>query len=68
MIPKKRDGDVVEMGLGKAGLASMETLDDSLKDQDTVDRAPLKSNGDELKSELKDEKLAAEQKLAAEEE
>lgn len=69
MIPKKRGGDDVELGLGKAGLASMETLDDSLKDQDTVDRAPLKSNGaDELKSELKDEKLAAEQKLAAEEE
>lgn len=69
MIPKKRSGDDVELGLGKAGLASMETLDDSLKDQDTVDRAPLKSNGaDELKSELKDEKLAAEQKLAAEEE
>lgn len=69
MIPKKKSGDDVELGLGKAGLASMETLDDSLKDQDTVDRAPLKSNGsDELKSELKDEKLAAEQKLAAEEE
>ncbi|KAL7734027.1 hypothetical protein ACLKA6_011713 [Drosophila palustris] len=69
MMPKKKSGDDVELGLGKAGLASMETLDDSLKDQDTVDRAPLKSNGaDELKSELKDEKLAAEQKLAAEEE
>lgn len=69
MIPKKKNGDDVELGLGKAGLASMETLDDSLKDQDTVDRAPLKSNGsDELKSDLKDEKLAAEQKLAAEEE
>ncbi|XP_062129566.1 neurotactin [Drosophila sulfurigaster albostrigata] len=69
MLPKKKSGDDVELGLGKAGLASMETLDDSLKDQDTVDRAPLKSNGaDELKSELKDEKLAAEQKLAAEEE
>ncbi|XP_064539918.1 neurotactin [Drosophila montana] len=69
IMPKKRGGDDVEMGLGKAGLASMETLDDSLKDQDTVDRAPLKSNGaDELKSELKSEKLAAEQKLAAEEE
>lgn len=69
MIPKKKSGDDVELGLGKAGLASMETLDDSLKDQDTVDRAPLKSNGsDELKSVLKDEKLAAEEKLGAEEE
>ncbi|SPP87555.1 neurotactin [Drosophila guanche] len=71
MIPKQRkNGDDVEMGLGgKAGLASMETLDDSLKDQDTVDRAPVKNaNGtDDIKSELKDEKLAAEQKLAAEE-
>lgn len=69
MMPKKKAGDDVELGLGKAGLASMETLDDSLKDQDTVDRAPVKANGaDELKSELKDDKLAAEQKLAAEEE
>ncbi|KAH8302828.1 hypothetical protein KR044_011043 [Drosophila immigrans] len=69
MLPKKKSGDDVELGLGKAGLASMETLDDSLKDQDTVDRAPLKSNGaEDLKSELKDDKLAAEQKLAAEEE
>ncbi|KAH8368827.1 hypothetical protein KR200_003994 [Drosophila serrata] len=69
MIPKKKSNDDVELGLGKAGLASMETLDDSLKDQDTVDRAPAKTNGtDDLKSDLKDEKLAAEQKLAAEEE
>ncbi|EDV96394.1 neurotactin [Drosophila grimshawi] len=69
MMPRKKAGDDVELGLGKAGLASMETLDDSLKDQDTVDRAPLKTNGaDELKSDLKDDKLAAEQKLAAEEE
>ncbi|KAH8259681.1 hypothetical protein KR026_008731 [Drosophila bipectinata] len=69
MIPKKKNNDDVELGLGKAGLASMETLDDSLKDQDTVDRAPVKTNGtDEIKSDLKDEKLAAEQKLAAEEE
>ncbi|KAH8303584.1 hypothetical protein KR018_003990 [Drosophila ironensis] len=69
MIPKKKSNDDVELGLGKAGLASMETLDDSLKDQDTVDRAPVKTNGtDDIKSDLKDEKLAAEQKLAAEEE
>ncbi|XP_068150009.1 neurotactin [Drosophila tropicalis] len=73
MIPKKKSPDDVELGLGggnKAGLASMETLDDSLKDQDTVDRAPVKSNGtDDLKSiELKDDKLPANEKLAAEEE
>jgi len=66
MIPKKKSNDDVELGLGKAGLASMETLDDSLKDQDTVDRAPVKTNGTEdIKDELKNEKLAAEEKLAA---
>jgi len=32
MIPKKKSNDDVELGLGKAGLASMETLDDSLKE------------------------------------
>ncbi|XP_055383502.1 neurotactin [Condylostylus longicornis] len=48
MIPKKKTEDDVEMGTGpgtKAGLASMETLDDSLKDADTVDKVPI-SNDD----------------------
>lgn len=53
MIPKKKSEDDVELGLGKAGLASMETLDDSLKDQDCVDKAVSKNNGTDEISKLK---------------
>lgn len=53
MIPRKRTDDDVELGMGKAGLASMETLDDSLKDQDCVDKAPAKNNGSEDSVKLK---------------
>ena len=45
MVPKKKSDDDVELGMCKAGLASMETLDDSLKDQDCVDKAATKNNG-----------------------
>lgn len=48
MVPKKRSEDDVELGMGKAGLASMETLDDSLKDQDCVDKAASKNGVDEI--------------------
>ena len=54
MIPKRKSNQDVEMGLGgKAGLASMETLDDSLKDQDCVDKAPAKNNGTDDVAKLK---------------
>lgn len=54
MVPKKKSDEDVELGMGnKAGLASMETLDDSLKDQDCVDKAPTKNNGVEEISKLK---------------
>ncbi|KAL9903350.1 neurotactin isoform 1-T9 [Glossina fuscipes fuscipes] len=53
MIPKKSPDDDVELGMGKAGLASMETLDDSLKDQDCVDKASPKNNGVDEISKLK---------------
>lgn len=58
MIPKKKTDDDVELGNGpgtKAGLASMETLDDSLKDQDTVDKAPTKKDDDVNKVKLSQE-------------
>ncbi|XP_013110643.1 neurotactin [Stomoxys calcitrans] len=48
MVPKKKSDDDVELGMGKAGLASMETLDDSLKDQDCVDKATAKNGVDEV--------------------
>ncbi|XP_075164080.1 neurotactin [Haematobia irritans] len=48
MVPKKKSDDDVELGMGKAGLASMETLDDSLKDQDCVDKATGKNGVDEV--------------------
>lgn len=66
MIPKKKtdNADDVELGNGpgtKAGLASMETLDDSLKDQDTVDRAS-KIPDDTLETvKLSDEKKEKEE-------
>lgn len=47
MITRKRLAYDVELGMGIAGLASMETLDDSLKDQDCVDKAPARKNGTE---------------------
>ncbi|XP_046807466.1 neurotactin [Lucilia cuprina] len=53
MVPKKKSDDDVELGMGKAGLASMETLDDSLKDQDCVDKASTKNNGVEEIAKLK---------------
>lgn len=53
MMPKRKSNQDVEMGLGKAGLASMETLDDSLKDQDCVDKAPAKNNGTDDVAKLK---------------
>ncbi|CAD7003288.1 unnamed protein product [Ceratitis capitata] len=53
MIPRKKTDDDVELGMGKAGLASMETLDDSLKDQDCVDKAPARNNGTEDPAKLK---------------
>ena len=53
MIPKKKTDDDVELGIGKAGLASMETLDDSLKDQDCVDKAVTKNNGTDDISKMK---------------
>ncbi|XP_065362501.1 neurotactin [Calliphora vicina] len=53
MVPKKKSDDDVELGMGKAGLASMETLDDSLKDQDCVDKASTKNNGVEEIGKLK---------------
>ncbi|XP_054733582.1 neurotactin [Anastrepha obliqua] len=53
MIPRKKIDDDVELGMGKAGLASMETLDDSLKDQDCVDKAPAKNNGTDEITKLK---------------
>lgn len=53
MIPKKKTENDVELGLGKAGLASMETLDDSLKDQDCVDKAVSKNNGTDDIAKLK---------------
>ncbi|XP_037934475.1 neurotactin [Teleopsis dalmanni] len=67
MIPKKKSDEDVELGLGKAGLASMETLDDSLKDQDCVDKAPTKNNGTDDIHKLK-KSPSAEIKLAASEE
>ncbi|XP_073836757.1 neurotactin [Musca autumnalis] len=48
MVPKKKSDDDVELGMGKAGLASMETLDDSLKDQDVVDKAATKNGNDDI--------------------
>lgn len=57
MIPRKKTEDDVELGSGpgtKAGLASMETLDDSLKDQDQVDKAPTKT--DDNPEKAKDDK------------
>ncbi|XP_061392031.1 neurotactin [Musca vetustissima] len=48
MVPKKKSDDDVELGMGKAGLASMETLDDSLKDQDVVDKAATKNGNDDV--------------------
>ncbi|XP_017480541.1 PREDICTED: neurotactin [Rhagoletis zephyria] len=53
MIPRKKTDDDVELGMSKAGLASMETLDDSLKDQDCVDKAPAKNNGTDEITKLK---------------
>lgn len=70
MIPKKKTDDDVELGNGpgtKAGLASMETLDDSLKDQDTVDKAPTKKDDDVNKAkgsqEIKTEKCEEEEEV-----
>lgn len=53
IVPKKKSDDDVELGMGKAGLASMETLDDSLKDQDCVDKASSKNNGVDEIAKLK---------------
>ncbi|XP_067646001.1 neurotactin [Eurosta solidaginis] len=53
MIPRRKTDDDVELGMGKAGLASMETLDDSMKDQDCVDKAPAKNNGTDEITKLK---------------
>lgn len=52
LIPKrfqKQQQDDIELGNGpqnKAGLASMETLDDSLKDQESKDTTDTKAGGD----------------------
>lgn len=57
IIPRRKTEEDVELGTGpgtKAGLASMETLDDSLKDQDQVDKAPTKT--EEKIEKIKDDK------------